>query len=438
MGLIKAIFGSALGTISDEWLEYIYCDAMPDDVLMKKGIARVGNNSGNTGRDSNIISDGSKIAVNEGQCMLVVENGKIIDFCAEPGGYIYDTGTEPSLFDDSEYWLKDSFQKMGQRFKAGGQAMNDQRVYFINKKEILNNKVGVGEVPFRDGEFNLTLMLRAFGVYTFRIKDPIVFYTNICANVPDAYMKSSLDKQLREEVQGALVPALGKLGEKKISYDKIPQMTDELVAELNEILNEKWRARRGIEIDTLTITKIVPDDASISKIRELQESSIYAEQTRMLGARIGAASATAMEDAANNANGAVAGFMGMNMAMGAGGINANQLLQPQQPASQQDNAGSGAVHMQPSGANMWICQCGTENYMPFCSECGKKRPSSQAAWKCQCGQENGGKFCGRCGSPRPRRYVCDKCAYELDFMAKVPKFCPQCGDPIDEKDLVSD
>lgn len=439
MGLIKAIFGSALGTIGDEWLEYIYCDSLTDEVLMQKGHARVGNRSGNTGRDSNIISDGSKIAVNEGQCMLVVENGKIIDFCAEPGGYIYNTGTEPSLFDDSEYWLKESFQKMGQRFKSGGQAMNDQRVYFVNKKEILNNKVGVGEVPFRDGEFNLTLMLRAFGTYTFRIKDPIVFYTNICANVPEAYMKSSLERQLREEMQSVLVPLIGKLGAKKISYDQIPLMANELVVELNQSLNEKWREKRGIEIDTLVLTKIVPDEASIGKIRELQESSIYAGQTRMLGARIGAASASAMGDAANNAGGAVAGFMGMNMAMGAGGINANELLQSGQPQyGGQQGAGSGEAPAQPEAANVWRCECGTENTMLFCSECGRKRPPVPTTWKCECGFENKGKFCVRCGKPKPKRYVCDKCGYALEYSSMPPKFCPQCGDPIDEKDEVID
>lgn len=433
MGLIKAILGSALGTIGDEWLEYIYCDSMSEDVLMQKGSARVGNRSGNTGRDSNIISDGSKIAVNEGQCMLVVEDGKIVDFCAEPGGYIYNTGTEPSLFDDSEYWLKDSFQKMGQRFRAGGQPLHDQRVYFINKKEILNNKVGVGDVPFRDGEFNLTLMLRAYGIYTFRIKDPIVFYTNICANVPDTYMKSSLDKQLREEMQGALVPLLGKMGTKKISYDKIPMMADELVVELNENLNEKWREKRGIEIETLTLTKIVPDDASVDKVRELQESSIYAGQSRMLGARIGAAAASAMGDAANNPNGAMAGLMGMNMAMGAVGMNPGQFMQPE--SRQGGQQGEGRAYTQSAGTDVWTCECGTENTMLFCAECGKKRPAVQAMWICECGHENRGKFCVRCGNPRPHRYVCDKCGYELEFMSKLPKFCPQCGDPIDENDL---
>ncbi len=430
MGLIKAIFGSALGTIGDEWLEYIYCDSLTDDVLMQKGHAKVGNHSGNTGRDSNIISDGSKIAVNEGQCMLVVENGKIIDFCAEPGGYIYNTGTEPSLFDDSEYWLKESFQKMGQRFKSGGQAMNDQRVYFINKKEILNNKVGVGEVPFRDGEFNLTLMLKAYGTYTFRIKDPIVFYTNICANVPEAYMKSSLERQLREEMQSALIPQIGKLGAKKISYDQIPLMTEELVVELNQSLNEKWREKRGIEIDTLALTKIVPDETSVEKIRELQESSIYAGQTQMLGARIGAASASAMGDAANNTGGAVTGFMGMNMAMGAGGVNANELLSV--AAAQPE------PKPEPEVEERWKCECGAENTMLFCAECGRKRPQAPTMWKCGCGFENKGKFCVRCGNAKPKRYICDKCGYALEYSSMPPKFCPQCGDPIDEKDEVSD
>lgn len=458
MGLIKAALGSAFGTFADQWLEFIYCDTLSSDVLMQKGNARVGGRSGNTGRDSNIISDGSKIVVNEGQCMLVVENGKIIDYSSEPGGYIYNTGTEPSLFDDSDYSLKSSFHTIGQRFKSGGQAMNDQRVYFVNKKEILDNKIGVGNVPFRDGEFNMTLMLRGAGTYSFRIKDPIVFYTNVCANVPDSYPKSNLDKQLRAEMQSALIPLLGRLGEKKIRYDQIPLMTDELVQELNAMLNDKWREKRGIELDSLVLQNILPDEASINKIRELQESSIYAGQTQLLGARIGAAQASAIGDAANNASGAMAGFMGMNMAMGGGGVNANELLNPGRGQyavppqygaapyaypSQYAAPAAEPVRMEPvSGQSaepeLWTCECGAENKMIYCSECGKKRPPAPKMWKCECGQENKGKFCGRCGSPRPKRYVCDKCGYELDPSSKPPKFCPQCGDPIDEKDEVND
>ena len=447
MGLIKAIIGSAIGTIADEWLEYIYCDSMPGDVLMKKGQARVGAYSGNTGGDSNIISDGSKIAINEGQCMLIVENGRIVDFSSEPGGYIYNTGTEPSMFDNSEYGLRDSFQKMGKRFMSGGQAMNDQRVYFINKKEIMDNKIGAGKIPFRDGEFNLTLMLKAFGTYSFRIVDPIVFYTNVCANVSDEFLKESIEKQLRAELQSALLPVLGSLAAQRIRYDEIPLKTDEIVKGLNAQLGDAWRAKRGLAIDTLVINNVVPDDSSIQKIRELQESSIYANQTSMLGARIGAAQANAMQDAANNSNGAMTGFMGMNMAMGGGGINANALLQPQQGYSNQQQMQDAPTQQpvqqtvvigQSMEPNYWTCSCGAKNALLYCQECGKKKPDMPKPWKCECGQENTKKFCGACGRPKPKRYICDKCGYELDPAAKPPKFCPQCGDPIDEADEVKE
>ena len=447
MGLIKAIIGSAIGTIADEWLEYIYCDSMPGDVLMKKGQARVGAYSGNTGGDSNIISDGSKIAINEGQCMLIVENGRIVDFSSEPGGYIYNTGTEPSMFDNSEYGLRDSFQKMGKRFMSGGQAMNDQRVYFINKKEIMDNRIGAGKIPFRDGEFNLTLMLKAFGTYSFRIVDPIVFYTNVCANVSDEFLKESIEKQLRAELQSALLPVLGSLAAQRIRYDEIPLKTDEIVKGLNAQLGDAWRAKRGLAIDTLVINNVVPDDSSIQKIRELQESSIYANQTSMLGARIGAAQANAMQDAANNSNGAMTGFMGMNMAMGGGGINANALLQPQQGYSNQQQMQDAPTQQpvqqtvvigQSMEPNYWTCSCGAKNALLYCQECGKKKPDMPKPWKCECGQENTKKFCGACGRPKPKRYICDKCGYELDPAAKPPKFCPQCGDPIDEADEVKE
>ncbi len=447
MGLIKAIIGSAIGTIADEWLEYIYCDSMPGDVLMKKGQARAGAYSGNTGGDSNIISDGSKIAINEGQCMLIVENGRIVDFSSEPGGYIYNTGTEPSMFDNSEYGLRDSFQKMGKRFMSGGQAMNDQRVYFINKKEIMDNRIGAGKIPFRDGEFNLTLMLKAFGTYSFRIVDPIVFYTNVCANVSDEFLKESIEKQLRAELQSALLPVLGSLAAQRIRYDEIPLKTDEIVKGLNAQLGDAWRAKRGLAIDTLVINNVVPDDSSIQKIRELQESSIYANQTSMLGARIGAAQANAMQDAANNSNGAMTGFMGMNMAMGGGGINANALLQPQQGYSNQQQMQDAPTQQpvqqtvvigQSMEPNYWTCSCGAKNALLYCQECGKKKPDMPKPWKCECGQENTKKFCGACGRPKPKRYICDKCGYELDPAAKPPKFCPQCGDPIDEADEVKE
>ena len=325
--------------------------------------------------------------------------------------------------------------------------MNDQRVYFINKKEIMDNKIGAGKIPFRDGEFNLTLMLKAFGTYSFRIVDPIVFYTNVCANVSDEFLKDSIEKQLRAELQSALLPVLGSLAAQRIRYDEIPLKTDEIVKGLNAQLGDAWRAKRGLAIDTLVINNVVPDDSSIQKIRELQESSIYANQTSMLGARIGAAQANAMQDAANNSNGAMTGFMGMNMAMGGGGINANALLQPQQGYSNQQQMQDAPTQQpvqqtvvigQSMEPNYWTCSCGAKNALLYCQECGKKKPDMPKPWKCECGQENTKKFCGACGRPKPKRYICDKCGYELDPAAKPPKFCPQCGDPIDEADEVKE
>jgi len=429
MGFIKAALGSALGTLYDEWLEFICCESMESDVLMKKGMTRASRHSGNTDRDENIITDGSRVVVNEGQCMLAVEDGRVIDFSAEPGGYIYKTGTEPSMYSGGDLRLKDTFAKMGKRWASGGQAMHDQRVYFVNTKEILDNKIGIGDIPFRDGEFNLTLMLNGFGTYTYRITDPIKFYTNLCANVSDSYVRKALMPQLRAEMQSAMLPVLGRLSGSGIRYDQLPGITARIASELNAELKEKWIEHRGIEINTLALTSIKPDNDSIAKIRQLQESNIYAGATQMLGARIGAAQASAMEEAAGNAGGAVTGFMGMNMAAGSG-VNANDLLHPNQPSSSGGQAATEAVEQEE-----WQCSCGARNTLRFCIECGKKKPASAETWKCACGHVGKGKFCGVCGAKRPHKIICDKCGYEVENLAKPPKFCPQCGDPIDEHDI---
>lgn len=430
MGFIKAALGSALGTLYDEWLEFIYCESMGSDVLMKKGMARASGHSGNVNRDENIITDGSRVAVNEGQCMLAVEDGRVIDFCAEPGGYIYRTGTEPSLYSGGDIKLRDTFAKMGKRWQSGGQAMHDQRVYFVNTKEILDNKIGIGDVPFRDGEFNLTLMLNGFGTYTYRIKDPIKFYTNLCANVPDCFARKALMPQLRAEMQSALLPVLGNLSGSGIRYDQLPGISGRIASELNAVLKEKWLEFRGIEINALALTSIKPDEASIAKIRQLQESTIYAGATQMLGARIGAAQASAMEDAAGNTSGAVTGFLGMNIAMGSGGVNANELLH-----AQRSSLSGGQTEAEAANREEWHCACGAVNTLRFCVECGKKKPASSIPWKCACGHVGKGKFCGACGAKKPHRLVCDKCGYEVENLIKPPRFCPQCGDPIDEHDV---
>ncbi len=365
---------------------YIYCDAMDGDTLMQKGVRKTDERSSNTQGSDNIITNGSKIAVNEGQVMLIVENGKVVDYTAEAGAYTYDTGTEPSLFDGGFQGLKDSFKQVGKRFTFGGQPDNDQRVYYINSKEIMNNKVGIGDVPFRDSEFGFTVKIQGYGNYSYRISDPIMFYTNVCANVRDSFKKSAIDEQLKAEVQSSLQPALGKIALKGIAYDQLPLYTKEIAEELNDELSDDWTKLRGISVVSVAFASITVDKESADKIAQFQESRVYTN-TQMMGARLGAAQASAMEKAAENPNGAMGGFVGMGMAMNAGGTNAAQMFAMGNNAPKQQA---------PEG---WKCVCGNVNTGKFCSECGKPKPDD-GKWVCECGAENTGKFCSECGKPR--------------------------------------
>lgn len=394
MGLIKAFTSSAMSYIGDLWEDYIYCDSLDADTLVQKGRARKSAGAGKNASE-NIITEGSRIAVNAGQMLVVVENGRIIDFTAEQGGYEYKSNTSPSMFcGNFGDALKISFNQIGGRFAFGGQAGNDQRVYFINTKEILGNKFGFGNVPYRDSEFNMTILLQGFGAYSFEITDPIAFYTNICGNVADKYMKSSMEPQLRTELQSALLPALGELAESGVHYDRLSGQTEKITALLKSRLSEKWKKDRGIEIKNISFSTILPDDESVDKIRQLQESRAYSGNKAMLGARVGAAQATAMESAAENSAGAVTGFMGMSMAQSMGAVNVNELMKSEPVPS------SAAPVSVSQAEETWVCSCGMENTMRFCPNCGSKKPDTNR---------------------------CSNCGIEIPAQFAEMKFCPNCG-----------
>ena len=358
----------------------------------------------------------------------------MVDFCAEAGAYIYQTGTEPSMLSSGWKGLIDSFKKVGKRFTFGGQIENDQRVYFVNTKEIMDNKVGVGDVPFRDSEFGFTIMLKGYGTYSYRITDPIMFYTNVAANVTDEMRREEIDNQLKTEVQHNLQPALGKIALKGIPYDQLPLYTNEIADELNTELTEDWVEKRGISVVSVALASITPDADSAAKIAQFQESRVYTN-TQMLGARLGTAQATAMEEAARNQSGAMNGFIGMGFAQQAGGANLNEILRMGNAQAQagQPEAGKTATNQ----AGEWTCSsCGEKNTGKFCSNCGGKKPED--GWTCSnCGAVNKGKFCSECGAKKPDGallYRCDKCGWEPEDPSKPPKFCPECGDPFNEDD----
>ena len=396
MGLIKAITGAAGGVLADQWKEYFYCEAMDADVLVTKGKKKVSKRSSNKKGDENIITNGSVIAVADGQCMIIVDQGKVVDLCAEPGEYTYDQSTEPSLFDGGKLAdnIKEVFGNIGKRFTFGGEAPKDQRIYYFNTKELIGNKYGTpSAVPFRVVDHNVGLdvdiSIRCFGEYSYRITNPMLFYTNICGNVEEDYTRDQLDGQLKTELMTALQPAFAKISAMGIRYSALPGHTMELANALNEVLTAKWKDLRGVEIVSFGVSSVKASEEDEDMIKELQRNAAF-RNPNMAAAHLVGAQAEAMKAAASNQNaGAAMAFMGMNMAGNAGGANAQTLFQMGQQYQPQ------AAPAQ-SVAAEWKCSCGSVNTGKFCPECGSPRE-----WKCSCGTVNTGKFCPECGAKKP-------------------------------------
>ena len=436
MGLIQAALGSVGGVLADQWKEYFYCEALPSNVLAVKGKKRTSGRSSNSRGSDNIISNGSVIAVADGQCMLIVDQGKVVELCAQPGEYTYDASSEPSLFTGN---LGESilavFQQVGKRFSFGGEVPKDQRVYYFNTKEIPGNKYGTpSPVPFRVVDRNINLdidiAIRCFGEYSFRLTNPLLFYANVCGNVTHDYTVDELQGQMRTELLTALQPTFARISEMGIRYSALPGHTAELAEAMNDELSSKWRDLRGIEIVSMGVSSVKASEEDEAMIKELQRNAAFRDPS-MGAAHLVGAQAAAMQDAAKNANGAAMGFMGMNMAGAAGGVNAQSLYQ--MGAQQQAAAAAPA-------ADSWKCpSCGHTASGNFCPECGAKKPAADG-WTCpSCGHVNKGKFCTECGAKKPAgvpQYKCDKCGWEPEDPAHPPKFCPECGDPFDTGDIV--
>lgn len=458
MGLIRAAKDAVSSMLADQWREYFYCNSLSDDVLMVKGEKR--NNSNNKGTD-NIISNGSIIAINEGQCMIIVDQGGIAEFCADAGEFVYDTSSEPSIFAGSlGTSAVNSFKTMVRRFTGAGDTLKDQRVYFFNIKEIKENLYGTATpILFRIVDtkigFDMDTVLKCNGMYSFQLVDPLLFYKNVAGNKAQEFKRSEILGQMKSELITALQPALAKVGEKGVRPSEIPAHCEELTEYLKEALTEKWTQLRGIQIVSMTMNAPSIPEEDRKTLNELQKNKVLTDPG-MAAATLTAAQADAMKAAASNTStGPMMAFAGMNMANMAGGMNANTLYQmnaQNQMAGQGQTAGQGAGMMAgvaagnpqmqaPSQAPVlgWACGCGkTDNRGKFCAECGKPKPS-EAGWTCSCGAVNQGKFCSECGSKKPEGaplYKCDKCGWEPEDPMNPPKFCPECGDPFDENDRV--
>ncbi len=441
MGLIKAGLGALGGVLADQWKEFFYCDALDMDTLIIKGQKQTSGRSSNTKGSDNVISNGSGIAVADGQCMIIVEQGKVVEVCAEPGEYTYDTSTEPSIFagrfGDS---LKKTFQAIGKRFTYGGDTAKDQRVYYINTKEIMGNKFGtpspiIFEVTNKRLGMSRTVNVRCNGVYSYTISDPLLFYTRISGNVDQIFTREEIDEQLKAEFVSALQPAFGALAEQELRPAQLPAKVNELKIAMNEALRHDWVETRGISVEKIALNPITLNPEDMKKIQQMEDNVTLGSNTFMMAGRMTDATAGAMEAAASNSAGAMTGFMGLGMAGNAmgGGFNAAQSfynMGVQQQQAQQQTA---------AAAEGWKCGCGAVATGKFCPECGSPKPVQAEGWKCGCGAVNTGNFCSNCGSKKPEapaQFKCNKCGWQPEDPTKAPKFCPECGDPFDAGDKV--
>jgi len=419
MGLVRAA-GAALSTMmGDQWREYFYCNSLDNDTLILKGEKRIGPKSSNTKGADNIISNGALIAVNDGQCMIIVEQGAIVEVCAEPGEFVFDSSTEPSIFyGDLGENLVNSFKTFVKRFAFGGDTAKDQRIYYFNTKEIIGNKYGTANpVPFRVLDKNIDLdieiALRAHGEFTFRLMDPILFYKNLAGNVEKDYKKQEIESQLRSELLTKLQPAFARIAESGVRYYQITAHTDELGQILNELLSKSWGEHYGIEMTAFGISSVTAPEEDIEMIKQLQKNAVYRNAT-MAAANLTAAQADAMRAAASNeSTGPMMAFAGMNMANQVGGFNAGNLYAM---GAEQQNAAAAANANTPAG--------NAESPAPA-TAASVAGVATASDWTCpKCGHEhNSGKFCSECGTAKAEDWTCPECGHT----GNKGKFCSECG-----------
>lgn len=405
MGLLKAITGAAGSALADQWRDYIYCDSLDGDTIVAKGEKRTTSRSANTKGSLDIISQGSIISIADGQCMIIVEQGKIIDVCAEPGEYIYDSSTEPSVFTgklDKENIFR-IFEVIGKRFTYGGMPAMDQRVYYFNTKEFTGNPYGTpAPVPFRVVDHNIGLdidiTIRCFGEYSYKITNPLLFYQNVCGNIQKNYKRQQIDTQLKSELLTSLQPAFAAISEKGIRYSTLPKHTEELANSLNIILSDKWKNTRGIEISSLAISSVKANEKDEEIIKELQRNAVFKDPTMAAAQLVGAQSIALQEAAKNTGAGAAMALMGMHMVKGVDDMQIKNLFE--------------------MGARKE----------------GQEAGDSKAKWKCICGKEVIGNYCPFCGKPRSGviRIQCNQCGWTATEADTMVRFCPQCGTPLEK------
>lgn len=426
MGLIKAAMGAIGGELADSWLDYIQAAEMGPTTIMCRGVQVSNKRSSNKKGNENVISNGSKIMVGPNQMMFLVEDGKIIDYTAEPGGYEVYMSSAPSLFNGQ---FKDTLKDTFNRFKFGGQPSSAQKVYFVNLSEIRGIKFGTrNAVQYFDNFYNAELFLRCHGTYSIKISDPLKFYMECTCREKEIVNFEDISEQFNAEFLNALSSSMNQMSVDGIRISSVTSQGMKLAKYMSDVLDEDWKNVRGVEIASVGIASISYDEESKKLINMRNQGAMLSDPTVREGYVQGAV-ARGLEAAGSNSAGAGQAFMAMGMGMqGAGGFmnsasatNAQQMQMQQQQAMMQQQAAAAA---NANNANAWTCSCGNQNTGNFCTNCGGKKPAPAGSWTCSCGTVNTGNFCNNCGSKKPAADGSWTCSCGT---VNKGNFCTNCG-----------
>lgn len=423
MGIIKAAVNTVSGGLADQWLEVIEAANMGDHTVFASGVkTRRGQNVKGT---ENLISNGSMIHVYPNQFMMLVDGGKVVDYTAEPGYYTVNNSVAPSLFNGQ---FGDALKESFNRIKYGGSTPYKQRVFFINLQEIKGIKFGTrNPVNYFDSFYNAELFLRAHGSYSIKITDPLKFYAEVIPKNTNKVEIESINEQYMDEFLSALQSSINRMSADGTRISFVASKSRELGKYMSETLDEDWTKNRGMEILAVGVASINYSQESQELINLRNQGAMMSDPTIREGF-VQKNIAEGLKAAGSNANGAMAGFMGMGMGMQAGGgfmgAASSTNMQQMQAQNQRVNPTQTQETPVPMNKDEWTCSCGTKNSGRFCSNCGTKKQEGKVSWTCQCGTVNMGNFCSNCGNKKPEEPTSWQCKCGA---TNTGNFCSNCG-----------
>lgn len=386
MGLIKALTSSTSSALGDQFKEYVTCPTIEKNVLIQRGYVQHGK--GNRNPSEGIISNGSTIVVPQGMAMMIIDNGAITEFSSTPGTFTYDSSSEPSIFTDGlGKGIVETIKTIGKRITYGGQTAKDQRVYYVNLLAITGNKFGSPQPrKITDDKYGM-IEVTFYGEYAFKVTDPALLVQNIIGTNPkdtvtyDEIIGSQLKSKFIEKISEVISKVMRL---HHISFGDILMYNSDITEQMNIALNDSWKEKYGLEITDVSLADINLTEASMSRVNKVDEATIFSDG-KMQSGLMANATATSMQNASSNANGAMMGFMGMNMATQAGNtvmgaINQSQTTtqsfatSPKEPGTLFEQHHNETITNTTEKSTVLCPNCGKECQVTanFCTNCGQK------------------------------------------------------------------